>query len=149
MLQMAKALGAYVLGTASGKGVELIKTLGADEVIDYKNQDFTQLVKDMDVVVDLVGKDPQVKSFDVLKKGGRLVSTVMPPSQELAQKHEVQAEFVSATAHYTKLDFGNTLIEQNKIKAHVAQVMKLEQAAKAQDMISGGGINGKIVLEIK
>lgn len=148
MLQMAKSLGAYVIGTASGKGVDLVKTLGADEVIDYKNQDFTQLVKDMDVVVDLVGKDTQVRSFGVLKKGGQLVSTVMPLSQELAQQHDVQVQFISATAHYTKLDFGNTLIEQGKIKAQVARVMKLEEAAEAQDLISDGGVNGKIVLEI-
>lgn len=148
MLQMAKSLGAYVTGTASGKGVELIKTLGADEVIDYKTQDFTQHVKDMDVVVDLVGKDTQIKSFGVLKKGGQLISTVMPPSQELAQKHGIKAEFVSANAHYTKLEFGNTLIEQGKIKSQVARVMKLEQAALAQDLISDGGVNGKIVLEI-
>jgi len=148
MVQMAKALGAYVIGTASGKGVADAKQLGADEVVDYKTQDFTQLVKNVDIVADLVGKDTQVKSFDVLKKGGQLISTVMPPSQELAEKFGVTALFVSSNASYKKLDFGKELVEAGKIKAQIAKTMKLEQAAEAQDLIANAGVNGKIVLEI-
>jgi len=148
MVQMAKALGAYVIGTASGTGVENLKALGADEAIDYKTQDFTQLVKNIDVVVDLVGKDNQARSFQVMKKGGKLISTVMPPSQELAEKFEVKAEFISSTPSHKKLDYGKELIEAGKLKPQIAQTMKLEEAAAAQDKVSGGGVNGKIVLEI-
>ncbi len=148
MVQMAKALGAYVIGTASGEGVELIKTLGADESIDYKTQDFTKLVKDADLVADLAGGPSQNKCFEVLKKGGKLLSIVMPPSAELAGKYGVTAQFVFSNPVYTKLEYGKQLIEQGKIKPHITKTMKLEEAAEAQDIVSVGGVNGKIVLEI-
>jgi NADPH:quinone reductase-like Zn-dependent oxidoreductase len=147
-LQMAKAIGAYVIGTASGKGLDLIKKLGSDEVIDYKSQDFSIIVSDVDIVVDLVGGETQAKSFGVLKKGGKLLSTVHPPSAELVKKFDIEARFVSSKPSFKKLDFGKKMVEEGKIKTQIAQVMKLENAANAQDLVSSGGINGKIVLEI-
>jgi len=148
MVQMAKTLGAYVIGTASGKGIELAKSLGADEVIDYKTQDFTELVKDVDLVVDLAGGDTQIKSFKVIKQGGLLLSGVMPPSEELAKQYHVTAKFISSTPSYHKLEFGKKLVEEGKIKTQIAETMKLKDAAHAQDLVTLGGINGKIVLEI-
>jgi NADPH:quinone reductase-like Zn-dependent oxidoreductase len=148
MVQLAKILGAHVIGTASGAEVERVKALGADEVIDYKTQDFTQLVHEADVVADLVGGETQAKSFSVLKKGGKLISIVMPPSQELAAQHEVTAQFVSSAPSHVKLDFCKPFILDGKIKPQIAETMKLEQAAAAQDRLSKGGVNGKIVLEV-
>lgn len=148
LVQMAKALGCYVIGTASGKGVDQIKALGIDEAIDYKTQDFTKLVKNVDLVADLVGGETQVKSFEVLKKGGKLLSIVTPPSSEMAEKYGVEAKFIISTPTLEKLKFGVKMVETGKIKAHIAKTMKLEQAAEAQDMISNGGINGKIVLAV-
>lgn len=146
--QMAKLIGAYVIGTASGEGVNLLKELGADEVIDYKNQDFTKLVKDVDVVVDLVGGETQNRSFEVLKKGGKLLSTTAPPSQELAKKFEVTAKFVFSNPSYLKLEYGKNLIAGGKLKIRITKVLPLEKAAEAQDLLSAGGINGKIALKI-
>ena len=148
MVQMAKALGAYVIGTASGTEHDRVKTLGADEVIDYKTKDFTAIVKDLDIVADLVGGETQSNSFRVLKKGGKLISTVMPPSNELADKYQVSAQFIMSNPSYKKLDYSKPFIEEGKIKAQIAKTMKLEQAAEAQDLVSKGGINGKLVLEI-
>ncbi len=148
MVQMAKALGAYVIGTASGVGIEIIKNLGADEAIDYKTQDFTGIVKDIDLVADLVGGESQIKSFEVLKKGGKLLSIVMPPPAELAEKFNVTAQFVFSNSTYKKLEFGVQLLEKGKIKAVISKVTKLEQAAQAQDLVSAGGVNGKVVLEM-
>lgn len=148
-LQMAKAIGAYVIGTASGSGLDLIKNLGADEVIDYKSQDFSTVVSNMDVVVDLVGGETQAKSFGVLKNNGKLLSTVHPPSEELAKKFGIDARFVFSKPSFQKLDFGKKLVEEGKIKTQVVKVMNLESAAKAQDLMLSGGVNGKIVLEIK
>jgi NADPH:quinone reductase-like Zn-dependent oxidoreductase len=122
--------------------------LGADETIDYKTQDFINLVKDVDFVADLVGGETQIKSFKVLKKGGKLLSIVMPPSAELAEKFGVTAQFVSLPPSHKKLEFGVKLLEQGKIKASIAKTIKLEQAAQAQDLVSAGGLNGKIILEI-
>ena len=148
MVQMAKILGAYVIVTASATDAGRLKLLGADEVIDYKTQDFTQLVKDVDVVADLVGGETQNKSFVVLKTGGKLLSIVMPPSAELAEKYNVSGEFIMATPSYKKLAYCEQWILEGKIKAQVAQTMKLEQAAAAQDLVSKGGVKGKVVLEI-
>lgn len=148
MVQMAKALGAYVIGTVSGDGVAQAKALGADEVIDYKTQDFTALVKDVDLVIDMAGGETQTKSFKVIKQGGKLLSAVMPPSQELAEQYHVEARFISSDPSYKKLEFGAKLVEEGKIKTRIAKTFKLEDAAKAQDLVSGGGVNGKVVLEV-
>ena len=148
MLQMAKSLGLYVIGTTSTSGIELAKALGADEVIDYQTQDFTALVKAVDLVIDLVGGQTQAASFKVLKKGGKLLSGAMPPSQDLAKEYEVEAKFVASAYSYRKLDYGTQLVEQGKIKPQTITAMKLEAAAEAQDKLSSGGLNGKIVLEI-
>lgn len=146
VLQMAKALGADVIGTASGSGLDLIRSLGADEVIDYKSQDFSELVTNLDMVVDLVGGETQLKSYPLVKEGGRLLSIVMPTVDELANKHGINAQFINAIGDHKKLDFGKRLVDSNKIKVQIAKVMKIEQAAEAQDLAKTGGLNGKIVL---
>ncbi|WP_426671545.1 NADP-dependent oxidoreductase [Mucilaginibacter sp. McL0603] len=148
MVQMAKALGAYVIGTASGDGVALAKSLGADDVIDHKKQDFTSLVKDVDLVIDLAGGETQTKSFQVVKKGGKLLSAVMPPSEDMANQYHITAKFMSSEPSHKKLEFGAELVEEGKIKIQIAKVMKLEEAAKAQDLVSAGGLNGKVVLVV-
>ena len=148
LVQMAKALGVYVIGTASGEGVTAIKSLGADEAIDYKTQDFTTLVSDVDLVADLVGGEAQARSFACLKKGGKLVSITMPPSQELAQQHGVSASFLSSDLSRKGLELGLQLIAQGKLKPIIAKTFKLEQAMRAQELVSAGGVNGKVVLEV-
>lgn len=148
MVQMAKALGAHVIGAASTAGTETVKSFGADEVIDYKTQDFTQLVEDVDLVIDLVGGETQKRSFGVVKKGGKLLSAVAPPSQELAKKHGVTANFYSSSPSHKKLEFGTKLVEAGKIKPNVSETMKLGDAAQAQDKVTAGGVEGKIVLEV-
>ena len=102
MLQMAKSLGLYVIGTASTNGIALVKSLGADEVFDYRNEDVTNLVKNVDLVIDLVGGETQVNSFKTLKKGGKLFSGAMPPSQDIAKEYDVEAKFISSTYSYKK-----------------------------------------------
>lgn len=126
----------------------MVRALGADEVIDYKSQDFTQIAKDMDVVADLVGGETQTKSFGVLKKGGKLLSIVMPPSNELAEQFGVTAKFINSAPSPVKLNYGKELVEAGKIKAHITRVLKLEQAAEAQELVAAGGLNGKVVLEV-
>lgn len=149
ILQLAKYLGLYVIGTASASGAELAKSLGADDVINYKTQDFTTLVNEVDLVIDMVGGETQEKSFGVLKRGGKLLSAAMPPSQELAQQYGVEASYVSSAFTHQKLDYGRRLVEEGRIKPHIAKTMKLAEAAQAQDLVSAGGLDGKVVLEIE
>ncbi len=148
LVQMAKALGVYVIGTASGNGLNTLKALGADEVIDHKSQDFAQLVRDVDLVADLVGGEVQARSFGCLKQGGRLVSITMPPSQELAQQHGVSASFLSSDLSRRGLELGLDLLDLGNLKPIIAHTFKLDEAAQAQAMVSAGGVNGKVVLEV-
>jgi NADPH:quinone reductase-like Zn-dependent oxidoreductase len=146
MIQMAKAAGAYVIATASGNGVTLAKSLGADEVIDYKLQDASTIVKDVDLVADTAGGEAQEKLFQVLKPGGRLLSIVSPPLQQLAKKFNVEARFVASDISPKTLQNGFDLIETGKFKSIVSKTFKLEEAAIAQDFLTAGGVNGKVVL---
>lgn len=149
MIQMAKAAGAYVIATASGSGVLLAKDLGADEVIDYKSQDVSTSIKNIDLVADTAGGESQGKLFQVLKPGGTLLSIVVPPSQELAQEYNVKAGFVASDISAKSLENGIALIDSGKFKTIVSKTFRLEDAATAQNFLSAGGVNGKVVLIVE
>ena len=148
MVQLAKNNGIYVIATASGKGIELVKSLGADEVIDYTAQDMTTLVNNVDLVADCAGGEAQSKLFEVLKSGGKLLSIAGMPSPELAQKYNIEARFVSSNLSAKSLENGLNLVREGKIKPIIAKIFPLAQAAQAQDFVSAGGMNGKVVLEV-
>lgn len=149
MLQMAKSLGAFVIGTASGEGLKEGIALGAHEMIDYKTQDFTEIINAVDFVIDFAGGEATDKSFTVLKEGGKLYSAAAQPSQKLAEQYGVGAKFISSAVTSQKMDYGKKLVEEGRIKPQIAKVMKLKDAAEAQELVSKGGLNGKIVLEIE
>ncbi len=148
MIQMAKSVGAYVIATASGNGLALAKKLGADELIDYKLQDVSILVKNVDLVADTAGGESQAKLFQVLKPGGTLLSIVIPPSQELAEQYKVKAGFVFSDTSPKNVQNGIELLEAGKFSPIVAKTFSLEDAATAQDFLSAGGVNGKVVLVV-
>jgi NADPH:quinone reductase-like Zn-dependent oxidoreductase len=148
MIQMAKSVGAYVIATASGNGLALAKKLGADELIDYKSQDVSILVKNVDLVADTAGGEAQTKLFQVLKPGGTLLSIVIPPSQELAEQYKVKAGFVASDISPKTLQNGIGLIDAGKFRTIVSKTFRLEDAAIAQDFLSAGGVNGKVVLVV-
>lgn len=148
MIQMAKSVGAYVIATASGNGLALAKKFGADELIDYKSQDVSILVQNVDLVADTAGGESQAKLFKVLKQGGTLLSIVIPPSQELAEQYKVKAGFVSSDTSPKNIQYGIQLLEDGKFIPIVAKTFKLEDAAIAQDFLTAGGVNGKVVLVV-
>src|SRR5256886_1526928 len=92
-LQLAKWKGAYVIATASTKNQELLLELGADETIDYTRQRFEDVARNIDIVLDPIGGDTQERSWQVLKKGGILLSVVEPPSADKAKALGIQAAF--------------------------------------------------------
>lgn len=92
-IQLARDAGARVIATASGEGLDIARRLGADQVIDYRAEDFARRLSDVDVVLDTIGGDTQQRSFDVLRSGGVLVSIVSPPDEALAKAHGVTATF--------------------------------------------------------
>src|SRR5262249_42816988 len=95
-VQIAKAIGARVIGTASARNAEFLRGIGVDEVIDYTTTRFEDAVKNVDVVFDLIGGETQERSFAVLKKGGFLISAVSPPSSEKAAQYGVRVAMVAA-----------------------------------------------------
>jgi len=103
-VQLAKARGAYVIGTASSRNHAFLRELGVDKVVDYQNTRFEEVVHDVGVVLDTIGGETTERSFKVLKPGGILVSIVQPPAQESATKYGVRALFYGGMpAHLTSL----------------------------------------------
>lgn len=145
-VQLAKAKGAYVIGTASGSNKDFVKGLGADEFIDYTSTNFEDVVSDVDVVYDTIGGDTQKRSFQVLKEGGFLVSLVEDPSKELLKKYKVEGKVIASVANAEQLEEITQLIEEEKVKTHVEKVFPLSEAKKAQKLSKEGHVRGKIIL---
>lgn len=148
-LQIAKNIGAYAIGTASGEGIDLLQNLGADEIIDYTKEDFTTLVKDVDIVLDLVGGETQMRSFDIIKKDGQLISITMPPSKEKAEAAGITATFVFTTPDHKMIEELSAMIDNGKLKINTPQILPLKEAKKAHEMIENKTSKGKIVLKVK
>jgi NADPH:quinone reductase-like Zn-dependent oxidoreductase len=106
------------------------------------------LFNNIDLVVDCAGGDSQHKLFDVLKPGGKLFSIVTPPSAELAEKYQVEARFISSNISANSLTGGLALVREGKLRPIVTKTFPLEEAAQAQDYVSAGGVNGKVVLVV-
>ncbi|HSL45075.1 MAG TPA: NADP-dependent oxidoreductase [Anaerolineales bacterium] len=149
-VQLARLRGARVIGTAS-LNLDFLRELGVDEVIDYSKVAFEEVVKDVDVVLDLVGSnnDTQERSWKVLKPGGILVSTVQYPSPEQAAIHGVRAGMVD-----TAPPIGPTLtevakmIDAGQLKPHVSTVLPLQEIQTAHRLLEARHTHGKIVLEV-
>ncbi|HRH44659.1 MAG TPA: NADP-dependent oxidoreductase [Pyrinomonadaceae bacterium] len=146
-VQLAKAKGAYVYATGSGKNEDFIKELGADEFINYTTTKFEEVAQDVDVVLDTVGGDTQTRSFQVLKKGGFLVSLVAPPSQELAEQYGVKAEMIQSGPNGELLEAIAKFVEEGKVRAHIEKIFPLSEIKEAHKLSESGRTRGKIVLE--
>jgi NADPH:quinone reductase-like Zn-dependent oxidoreductase len=149
-VQLAKWKGAHVIGTASGQNAALVRSLGADEFIDYRATRFEEVVRDADVVFDTVGGDTQERSWKALKRGGVLVSIVQPPSEQAAKAHNMRGIFVREDAtRNEELTQIAKLVANGQLKVNVETVLPLRDARKAQEISQTGHAHGKIVLTIK
>jgi len=148
-IQLAKYVGAYVYTTVSMEDVAYVKDLGADEVIDYKSQKFEDIAKECDAVLDTVGGETYTRSFNVLKKGGVIVSMAEQPNTELMEKYGVQALHQFTQPIQEKLEKLATLVEQGAVKVHVDKTFRLDETAEALSYLETGHPKGKVVLQIK
>ena len=148
-IPLAKNLGAYVATTALAEESDFVKELGADEVIDYKSQDFAGILRDFDVVYDTVGRETFIRSYPVLKKGGVIVSMVEQPNVELDTQYGVRSisQFTRVTTD--KLNKIAELVDQSVIKPKVDKIFSLDEAAEALDYLETGKHHGKVVIKIK
>lgn len=148
-IQYAKHLGAYVATTVRRVDEDFVKALGADEVIDYQNQNFENIIKDYDGVFDTVGGNAYTKSFQVLRKGGILVSMTEQPNEELAKQYAVQAIYQSSEINNKSLGKLAELIDKSVLKVHIVKEFPLAQTAEAFKHLETGHPRGKVVIKIK
>lgn len=148
-VQLAKWKGAHVIGTASAKNREFVRSLGADEVIDYTATRFEDAVRDVDVVFDTVGGEVQRRSLSVLKRGGVLVSILEPFSRLKAALRGRCARFVFVQPNAKQLVELANLIDSGKVKPVVETVLPLTDARQAHELSQRGHTRGKLVLRVR
>ncbi len=148
-IQFAKTIGAYVITTCSADDKEFVRSLGADEAIDYRAERFEDRVSEVDMVFDLIGGDTQERSWSVLKDGGTLVSTLAKPSERQAQIHHARAMNYMAQPDAAELGEIVHLITEKKVHPHVDTRLPLEDVAEAHRKVEHGHPRGKVVLEVR
>jgi NADPH:quinone reductase-like Zn-dependent oxidoreductase len=151
-VQIAKARGAYVIGTARAAHHDFLRELGADEAIDYTETEVADAVSDVDLVLDLVGGATGLHSLPTLRDGGLLIS--VPSAADFAALHEAAGERVRVSAFLVEPDREGieaiaALVEEGKLRANVSQTLPLADAAKAHELGEAGRIGGgKLVLDV-
>jgi len=147
-VQLAKLRGAKVIGTASVH-LDFIKELGVDQAIDYATTAFEDVVKDVDVVLDLIGGETQERSWKVLKAGGIMVSTIQPPSEETAAAHGVRAGFIASAPPIAQtLSEVAKMVAAGQIKPVVSTILPIQEIRKAHELIEAKHVHGKLVLQV-
>ena len=172
-IQLAKHLGASVATTTSEKNSELVKDLGADVVIDYKTQDFENILKDYDLVINSQDQKTLEKSIGILKSGGKVISISGPPdvafskklglnfflkavmfllsfnTKKLAKKQNVDYSFLFMEANGKQLRQISKLIETGIIKPTLDKIFPFEQTNDALNYVDSGRAKGKVIIKIK
>ena len=148
-VQIAKSLGAFVASTASAKDKDYVKSLGADKVIDFRSENFEDILKDYDAVFDTFSGDTTTRSFKVLKKGGIIVSMLAPPDPKLAEKYQVTAIGQMTNTNTKKLNHLTDLVNAGKLKPQVDKIYSLNQTTEAFKYLAEGHPKGKVVIRIK
>ncbi len=147
-IQFAKSKGATVCTTVSSQDVDFVRSLGADEVIDYKKERFEDKLHDVDLVLDLVAGDTQERSWAVLKDGGTMVSTLAKPSESKAREHHARATNYVAHPDGAELTEISRLVDEGKVRPCVVASYPLDHAAAAQQRLEREHPHGKVVLEV-
>jgi NADPH:quinone reductase-like Zn-dependent oxidoreductase len=147
-VQLAASAGAKVYGTASGESIELLRKLGCERPIDYKNERIEDIVKDADLCLDLVGGELQERALSVVKRGGRLISTVEQPAEDLAAAGGILAKFFVMQPDASQLRELATRIDAGKLSVEVAKVLPLKKAAEGEELNRRHEVQGKIVLTV-
>ncbi len=172
-IQLAKHVGATVATTTSTANIDLVKSLGADVVVDYTKEDFEKVLRDCDVVVNSLGKDTLKKSLRVLKPGGKLISISGPPDPDFAKdlgsgwmlrqvmrllsysirrkakRHRVSYSFLFMRANGDQLREITSLIDSGIIRPIVDRVFSFESMKEALAYVDTGRARGKVVVKVR
>ncbi|WP_241722829.1 NADP-dependent oxidoreductase [Raoultella sp. HC6] len=144
-IQQAHLAGAYAIGTASGANVELVKSLGADEVIDYRTQDFSSL-RDIDLVLDTLGGETLEKSWSVLRQGGRIVSLV---AFDIQGRDGMAGESVFFTSATPYLPEASNQFQAGHLQIVTDTIFPLEDARAALEKVATGHVRGKVLIRTR
>jgi NADPH:quinone reductase-like Zn-dependent oxidoreductase len=147
-VQLARRSNLRTIATSAGDDISFVRNLGADTVIDYQSERFEETVRNVDAVIDLVGGETQTRSFEVLRRGGKLISAVSQPDQQLAESHGVEAAFFLVDVTSQSLMEIANLIDAGKLRTRVGAVLPLAEAREAHMMLERlrPQPKGKIVL---
>jgi NADPH:quinone reductase-like Zn-dependent oxidoreductase len=150
-VQLAHRAGVRAIATAGAKDIQYVRSLGADKVLDYHTQHFEEEVKDADAVLDLVGGETQLRSFQILRPGGKLISAVSQPDQQRAKDHAITAAFFLVEVTTERLRRIAELIDRGELKTGVGAVLPLRDARDAHMMLERRKPQpkGKIVLNVE
>ena len=153
-IQLAKWKGAKVMTTTSTRNVEFVRSLGADVVIDYTQQSIVDVIKDVDVVLDTIGGDVLEQEFQIVKRGGWVVSLpghkgVEAVGAQLAPQYGVSFKLILVHPSGEQLAEIAKLFDANQLKVHLDAVIPLKEAAQAHKLSEGGHVRGKLVLDVE
>lgn len=154
-VQLARACGATVAGTCAADAVDMVRDLGAQVVIDYQNQDFTKVLRDVDTVFDPIGGEVNLRSYEVMKAGGVLLTVLredkleMENRDRLCRKHDVSCKVIAFENHAVALDGAAGFFESNAIVPPVKRVVPLALTAEAHKAYDAGHARGKTVIKVK
>lgn len=154
-VQLARALGAHVVATCSTDATEFVRGLGASVVIDYRTQDFTKMLNNVDVAFDPIGGRTNLDSYKVMRRGGRMCVVLredeleMENAPRLCEEHGVVRHVVAFEQRADVLDYIRPMFEAGLLKPVVTKVLPLAQASDAHRSSDAGGARGKVVLKVR
>ena len=148
-IQLAKWKGAHVTTTCSGGNTEFVRSLGADDIVDYNRTDFSEKVRDMDVVFHTIVPVERPRSYSTLKEGGFLASITGPITPEELKQHNVNGAFVTVRPNAEQMQNISELLESEKLRVNVDTTYSLSEVALAHEHVEGGHTRGKVVLDLK
>jgi NADPH:quinone reductase-like Zn-dependent oxidoreductase len=148
-IQLAKYLGATVITTASAANAEYVRGLGAGRVVDYNNEDFSKTVTGCDVVFDTVGDEVQVRSYDVLKPGGRLVWVAGAPQGFKPPRDDVKVLRPAVSRDRPHLERIAALLDAGAVTPPLITRYALADTAEAHRVSEGRHFRGKLVLAVR
>jgi len=147
-VQHAKHIGAHVAATAGAKNVDFVRSLGADQVIDYTKGDFSKQIKDCDLVFDLIGGDVRYRSFPVLKAGGVISHISVPAMTQTPPRSDVAVKPAAVKYDTALLDEISKLVVSKAVKPTVTATYSLGDALKAYEHVMTGHARGKVMLSM-
>jgi len=148
-IQLAKHLGAYIATTVSTNDEQFVQELGANQVIDYKTENFEDILHDYDAVFDTVGGDTYKRSFKVLKKGSGIITSMLEqPNSELMNRYVVKAFVQFTQANRQLLTKLAEWVDQNNIKVNIDKTFSIDEAADALDYQRDGHPRGRVVITV-